>query len=562
MAIWRMAIPRRRLAKIFRNLGFIVLAFAAIGAAREGKEEPLAVPQNLQTAPRQLCIHLQWEPAKGSMGYELERASATNATFEPLHNNLPELTVYNDFVGKGEADFYYRIRSIQTNGEGHLLPSDWSKPVEGHSDTLDTNQLLTEVQQANFDYFYEYAHPTSGLARASARRDPDICAIGASGMGFYNLGVGIDRGFITRHEGADLALKQLKFLSVQAERFHGAFPHFINGQTGKAIPFSKYDDGADIVETAFLIEGVLFAREYFSQPDPEEIEIRQLADKLWRDVEWDWFVNKTGQIPAMIWHWSPYYGFKKNLYILGFNECQIVYLLALASPTHPIEPKSYWEGWESAGYATESTQFGIHIELGSRPSTGPPLFETQFSYLGLDPHQLVFHGRSYFDHFRDFCLVQVRYAESKTNVYKGYGPLWGITASAGPDGYMAFAPGMRDKGTLAPTAALSSMPYVPSESLSCLMEMYQKDGSRLWGPFGFYDSFNFTRNWVAKTYLCIDEGPIAPMIENYRSGMCWKVFMKCPEIQPVIKMLNDGETSRMAEVISPSMADSYRPSSP
>jgi hypothetical protein len=558
-----MAIPRQPLAKIFKNSGFILLALAAIGAAREGKEEPVAVPQNLRTAPRQLSVHLEWEPAQGSMGYELERARATNGTFEPLPNYLPLLTIYNDFVGAGATNFYYRVRSIQTNGLGRLLPSNWSKPVEGHSDPLDTNQLLTEVQRASFDYFYGFANPTSGLARASAKRDPDVCAIGASGMGFFNLGVGIERGFITRREGADLALKQLKFLSEKAERFHGAFSHFINGQTGKVIPFSKYDDGADIVETAFLIEGILFAREYFSQPDPEEIEIRQLADQLWRDVEWDWFVNKTSQVPAMIWHWSPDYGFKKNLYILGFNECQIVYVLALASPTHPIEPRSYWEGWESAGYQSDSTQFGIHLELGSRPSTGPPLFQTQYSYLGMDPHQLTFHGRSYFDQFRDFCLVQVRYAESKTNVYKGYGPLWGITASAGPDGYMAFAPGVRDKGTLAPTAALSSMPYVPTESLSCLLEMYEKFGSRLWGPFGFYDSFNFTRNWVARTYLCIDEGPIAPMIENYRSGMCWKTFMKCPEIRPVIKMLNDGEGAHpTVGLISSSLAGSDRSNSP
>src|SRR5580658_11358591 len=199
------------------------------------------------------------------------------------------------------------------------MPSDWSKPVEGYSEALDTNQLLTEVQQASFDYFYEYSHPVSGLARASARRDPDICAIGASGMGFFNLGVGIGRGFITRQQGAELALKELRFLSEKADRFHGAFPHFINGRTGKVIPFSKYDDGADIVETAYLIQGALFAREYFSGPDPEETQIRTLADNLWGSVEWDWFVNPANPIPAMVWHWSPHYGWKKNLYILGFN---------------------------------------------------------------------------------------------------------------------------------------------------------------------------------------------------------------------------------------------------
>lgn len=546
----------RRVGNIWRQsewnpgqLLLILLALLGVGAAHEPNEGPIAVPQDLKAASRQLCVSLEWKPVPGSKRYEVQRSAAPFGPFKTLPNNLPQLTLYSDFLGEAATNFY-RVRSIQTNSEGHLLPSDWSQPVEGSSRDLNQEQLVTDVQRASFNYFYLYAHPVSGLARASARRDSDICAIGASGMGFFNLGVGIERGFITREEGASQALKELRFLSEKADRFHGAFPHFINGQTGEVIPYSKYDDGADTVETAFLIEGVLFAREYFSQANPEETEIRALADNLWRSVEWDWFVSQSDPIPAVKWHWSPRYGWKRNLYILGFNECQIVYVLALASPTHPIKSKCYWKGWESGNYAAASTQFGIHVELGGCGDIGPPLFMAHYSYLGLDPHQLMFHGRSYFDHFRDFCLVQERYAESRKKVHKGYGPLWGITASAGPDGYRAFAPGLRDNGTLAPTASLSSMPYVPAESMSCLMEMYQKYGSRLWGPFGFYDAFNFSRNWVSKTYLCIDEGPIAPMIENYRTGLCWKTFMKAAEIGPVVKMLNEGENLRNKAAIS------------
>ena len=528
----------------FEKPCLLLLAISALGAAKEPSEKPGVMPQHVWTTPRQLCIELQWDAVPRTMGYEVERARTPMGQFEPLHVNFPRLTIYSDFIGEGNATYYYRIRSIQTNGLGHFLPSDWSRPVAGHSDDLDEEELLTEVQQASFNYFYEYAHPVSGLARASMFRDPDVCAIGASGMGLFNVAVGINRGFITRDAGAELVLKELRFLSEKAQRFHGAFPHFINGETGRVIPFSRYDDGADIVETAFLMEGVLFAREYFSGTNADETEIRKLADGLWRDVEWDWFVTKSSSTPAMIWHWSPHYGWKENLYILGFNECQIVYVLALASPTHPIGARSYWDGWEWADYRSHLSEFGIHLDLGSRPATGPPLFETQYSYLGLDPRRITFHGRSYFDHFRDFCHAQILYAESKSNVYKGYGPLWGITASAGPDGYFAFAPGLRDEGTLAPTASLSAMPYVPDQSISCLLQMYRKYGSKLWGPFGFYDSFNLTRDWVAKTYLCIDEGPIAPMIENYRSGLCWNVFMGSKEIQSVVKMLNEGEAIR------------------
>lgn len=540
-----MASAPARFGKVFRNSPLLLLAaLMEFGAAQEPSEKPGVMAQHVFTTPRQLCIELQWEPVPRAMGYEVQRARTPEGPFEPLHVYFPRLTIYNDFIGEGNATFYYRVRGIQTNGLGHFLPSDWSKPVAGHSEELDPDELLTEVQQASFNYFYDYADPTSGLARASMYRAPNVCAIGATGMGLFNVAVGIERGFITRRQGRQLVLKELRFLSEKAQRFHGAFPHFINGETGKVIPFSRYDDGADIVETAFLMEGVLFAREYFSGADADETEIRNLADGLWRDVEWDWFVMKSSPSPAMIWHWSPHYGWKENLYILGFNECQIVYVLALASPTHPIGARSYWNGWEWADYNSHLSEFGIRLELGSRPATGPPLFETQYSYLGLDPRRLIFHGRSYFDHFQDFCDAQILYAESKSDLFKGYGPLWGITASAGPDGYTAFAPGVRDDGTLAPTASLSAMPYVPDESIACLLKMYQTYGSKLWGPFGFYDSFNLSRDWVAKTYLCIDEGPIAPMIENYRSGLCWDVFMRAKEIQAVVKMLNEGEALR------------------
>src|SRR6516165_10569860 len=253
-----------------KYLCFALLAVTVLGAPGEPNAPPAPAPKALRTDPRQLCVHLQWESIPGSREYELQRAQSPDGPFKMLPNKLPQLTIYNDFIGQGGADFYYRVRSLQTNVEGHVLPTDWSEPVRGHSDVLNEAQLITEVQRASFDYFHLYAHPTSGLARASLRRDPDVCAIGASGMGLFNLGVGIERGFITRREGAAQTLKELRFLLVKAQRFHGAFPHFINGQTGVVIPFSKYDDGADIVETAFLLEGVLFAREYFSGSDWQE----------------------------------------------------------------------------------------------------------------------------------------------------------------------------------------------------------------------------------------------------------------------------------------------------
>jgi len=273
--------------KAFGILSFTLLIMAITGIARGDTVKgdtvkPLAVPQGLSATNRQLAIALAWQPVPEATGYQLERASTTNGPFKTISDNFPDLPFYNDFVGVGGATFYYRIRSVKSDDKGRKVQSDQSPMVAARSDGLQPDRLLTEVQEASFDYFYKYAHPVSGLARISAKRDPTICAIGASGMTFFNLGVGIERGFITRQEGVNQALKELKFLTEDTERFHGAFPHLVNGQTGRVIPFSRYDDGADIVETAFLIEGALFAREYFSRPDPDEIEIRRLANDLWR----------------------------------------------------------------------------------------------------------------------------------------------------------------------------------------------------------------------------------------------------------------------------------------
>ena len=516
--------------------GLLLASVLSSGGTPSNDGAPPAPPRELKVLSRPLRVDLAWGATDTPVNYEVQRSLSPNGPFETLPVEFPRLAVYSDFIGQSGGDYYYRVRACRP--EATNLPavfSAWSDVRSGSPRPLDVEQLLTGVQEAGFRYFYDYAHPVSGLARVGTRKDADVCSAGGTGWGLYNLVVGIERGFITRQEGAERALKILSFLSGKADRFHGAFPHWLNGATGKTIPFSQYDDGADLVETAFLMEGVIFLREYFSGKTRNEIEIRKLADGLWRAVEWDWFAREKDGRAFLFWHWSPNYGWSKNHPISGFNECQIVYLLALASPTHAVQPKYYWEGWESPRYATPRMEFGVPLALGS--DVGPPLFWTHYSYLGLDPQEISYNGQTYFDHFRNFCRVQVLYAESKKDVFKGYGPLWGITAGYGPSGYHAFAPGPMDNGTINPTAALSSMPYVPNESRACLLELYEKHGQQLWGPYGFYDGINLSKNWVARDYLGNDVGPIAPMIENYRSGLCWKIFMKAPEIRPVLKCL-------------------------
>jgi len=395
--------------------------------------------------------------------------------------------------------------------------------------------LLTEVQRAGVRYFYDYGHPVSGLARESTFHGDDVCTIGATGMGCFNLIVASERGFIPRRQVAERLRRMLRFLSGRAERFHGAFPHWLNGRTGKVIPFSPDDDGADLVETAFLAQGLLAVREYFTADDPVEVEVRGLADRLWRDIEWDFFVKTDGPDVYLLWHWSPRVGWKKNHAIRGFNECQIVYLLALASPVHAAPAEAYWRGWHGPDFSRPREHFGVRVSLGGRLEM--PLFFTHYSYLGLDPRAVAFDGRSYFEHFQGLCRVQIRYAQSRRGTFRGYGPLWGLTASLGPDGYRAFAPGADDDGTIAPTAALSSMPYVPQESRAFLLELHRNHRERLWGRFGYVDAFNLSRDWATKEYLGIDVGPIGPMIENHRSGLCWKTFMKAPEIVAVVERI-------------------------
>lgn len=497
----------------------------------------LPPPLNLKVLSRQLRVDLVWNSAV-SATFEIQRAANADGPFETLKTDFPDRTIQSDFLGQSGVTFYYRVRTVQPGASDKNVPaatSTWSAVLKGTSTSPDPEMLLTEVQEAGFRYFYDYGHPVSGLARESFRRNPDVCTTGATGMGMFNLIVGIERGFIDRAQGTDRALQILTFLSEKSTRYHGAFSHWINGTTGKTIPFSQYDDGADLVETAFLMQGILLLREYFSQDNPREVKIRGLADTLWREVEWDWFVRDEETTSHLLWHWSPNFEWKKNLKITGFNEAQCAYLLAMASPTHPIRRKCYTCGWETSHLSTQRTEFGIPMELGV--GVGPSLFFTHYSYLGFDPKQILYGKKCYFEHFQNFCKVQIRYAESMSATFTGYGPLWGITSSYGPDGYRAFAPGANDNGTLAPTAALSSMPYVPDESRHCLREMYEKHGKQLWSPFGFYDAFNLKRNWVSNDVLGIDVGPIAPMIENYRTGLCWKIFMHAHEIQPVIKFL-------------------------
>ena len=371
--------------------------------------------------------------------------------------------------------------------------------------------LLTLVQEKTFGYFWDYAHPVSGLAR-ERHGSGDTVTSGGSGFGIMTIPVGIERGFITREEGAERMRKIVGFLGEKAQRFHGVYPHWLNGSTGKGIPFSSNDNGGDLVETAFLIQGLLTASAYFDAEG--EADIRSGIDAIWRGVEWDWY-TRGGQ-NVLYWHWSPSAEWAMNMPIRGWNEGLIVYVLAASSPTHPVSAEVFRQGWGNFTFPVAVNQ---------------PLFFAHYSFLGLDPRNLSDSNGSYWEQNVAHARYNYDYSVRNPQGHAGYSAsCWGLTASDFPGGYTASSPA-NDHGTIAPTAALASFPYTPEESLSALHYFYYKVGDRLWGTYGFKDSFSLDRAWFASSYLAIDQGPIVVMIENYRTALLWNLFMRNTDIR-------------------------------
>jgi len=396
---------------------------------------------------------------------------------------------------------------------------------------LDDTALLDLVQRQTLRYFWDFAHPTSGLARERSNVAFDYgletVTSGGSGMGVMAIVAGVERGWIERRAAVARLLQSVRFLA-KAASYHGVFPHFLDGDTGRTIPFSRKDDGADLVETSYLVAGLLCARQYFAGAEPEERELRGRIDGLWHDVEWNWHTRDGRDV--LYWHWSPNNTWSMNHEIRGWNECLITYVLAAASPRYPIAPEVYHRGWARAGAMANGRAYhGITLPLG--PDFGGPLFFAHYSFLGLDPRGLKDRYADYWKQNTAHVLINREHCIRNPKQCKGYGAdCWGLTASDSFEGYSAHAPD-NDLGVITPTAALGSFPYAPEHCMSALRHFYYGYGGRLWSDYGFWDAFSEGRDWVAGSHLAIDQGPIVVMIENHRSGLLWKLFMSCPEIR-------------------------------
>lgn len=416
--------------------------------------------------------------------------------------------------------------------------SDPQKPKSDRPETFASDdEMLDYIQKVHFNYMWDGAEPTSGLARERIHldgeypeNDQNVVTTGGSGFGIAGVLVAIDRGFVSRTDGVKRLTKIVDYLA-KADRFHGVWPHWMYGPTGKVKPFGQKDNGGDLVESCFLMESLLCVRQYFKDGNADEQALCEKINQLWHEMEFDWY-TKGGE-DVLYWHWSPSYGWEMNFPLQGYNECLIVYILAAASPTHTVPASCYHKGWaRSGGIKSNAKPYGLPLELkhNGAEANGGPLFWAHYSYIGLDPRNLSDQYANYWNVVRNHALSDYKYCLANPKGYKGYGKdCWGLTASYSTAGYSAHCP-TNDLGVITPTAALSSFPYTPEESMAALKGFYAK-GSWIWGKYGFYDAFSENAKWTKPRYLAIDQCTIAPMIENYRTGLLWDLFMSCEEVQ-------------------------------
>ena len=514
----------------------------------------LPPPSHVRATGYDRHVDIEWDAAElpALARYVIYRSTDGN-NFSPVGMQLRGTFRYDDFLGKPDVHAQYKV-----------VASDWlyqqsafSNVASASTHELNDDELLTMLQEACFHYYWEGADPHSGMARENIPGDDRIVATGASGFGIMALMVGVDRGFITRQQGVERLTRIVDFLE-HAPRYHGAWSHFMDGDTGQTMAvFGMFENGGDLVETSFLMQGLLAARQYFHGSSESEQSLYRRITQLWETIEWNWY-RETPTSDFLYWHWSPQWSWQIHHPLIGFNEVMIAYLLGIASPTHAVPPSLYYSGWvgqsqraiayregwsgstDGDHYGNGHTYFGIKLDVGV--GTGGPLFFTHYSFMGFDPHSL--HDRfakSYFDNNRNIALINHAYSIANPKHFAGYGTnAWGLTASDGPDGYVPHAPDdQNDRGTLTPTGALASFPYTPEASMAAFKHYYRDLGDQMWDIYGPRDAFNQSVNWVSPIYMGLNQAPIVVMIENYRTGLVWKNFMSNAEIGEMLKKLDD-----------------------
>jgi hypothetical protein len=552
-------------------------------------------PQNLKALAYERHIDLKWDavPDDQVERYIIYRSLDDERSYQPIGTQVRGITRFTDYLGAPPQTAHYKVAASDSSYDQSPLSNSASATTRAFTD----DELLTMIQEECFRYYYEGAHLDSGTTLENIPGDDRIVSTGASGFGIMALIVGVDRGFITRDEGLAHMQKIVAFLET-APRYHGVWSHFMDGRTGASLPvFSMFDNAGDLVETAFLIEGLLAARQYFHRDTNAERDLYDRITQLWTSVEWDWY-RRSPDGDALFWHWSPEFAWHINHRLTGYNEAMIVYLLAIASPKHSVPADLYYSGWagqsdaavnyrrgwsgDDSAATTSSTSksakasatktsgaanaransatnsksatnanaksvatagdeylnghsyFGIKLDVGV--GSGGPLFFAHYSFMGFDPRGLRDRYTNYFDNNRNMALINRAWVVANPKHFAGYSAAnWGLTASDGPKGYLDHSPDAgNDDGTMTPTGALSSFPYTPEASMAALKYFYRERGAQIWGIYGPRDAFNDSADWISPIYMGLNQAPIVVMIENYRSGLIWKLFMSNTEIQPML----------------------------
>ncbi|HEY8206455.1 MAG TPA: glucoamylase family protein [Myxococcaceae bacterium] len=421
---------------------------------------------------------------------------------------------------------------------------------------------LDDLEERTFRFFWETTNPENGLV-PDRWPTPSFSSIAAVGFGLTAYGVGVERGYVTREAARARTLATLRFFhgapqgpdAAGMTGYRGFYYHFLDMKTGQRFKTVELST----VDTALLLGGALFAQSYFDRADPEEVEIRDLADELYRRADWTWVQARP---PAISMGWTPEGGLHDYDWV-GYNEAMLVLVLALGSPTFPADAgtwKTFTAGYEK--HQSWGASFG-----GPEHLRFPPLFGHQYSHVwidfrGIQDEYMRGKGIDYFENSRRATAWQRAYANQNPEGWKGYGgDVWGLTACDGPadrqltdaagrartfKSYAARGPGQLDDGTLAPTAAASSIAFAPELAIPAIVELRRRYGEQIYSTYGFLDAFNPSYEypgplsggrvaqgfgWVDVDYLGIDQGPIVAMLENYRTGLVWKVMKKSPYLR-------------------------------
>ena len=528
-----------------KNESFLYVDQIELTSTVKANEAINHVPQLLSAKGYEQHIDLTWKKESNpAVKYIKVYRAIDGKTFQPVAIQSPQISGYSDFVGVHKGGIRYKLAYVDFN----YRETGFSNSITASTRLMSDDELLDMIQESSFRYYWHGSEPQSGLALENIPGDPAMIATGASGFGIMAIVSAVKRGFITREDAAQRMIKITDFL-LKADRFHGVFPHFLDGANGKTLPFfGNRDNGGDLVETSFLMQGLLTARQFFNSPDKGEMQIRNSITKLWNETEWDWY-RRSSDSDFLYWHWSPDQEWVINHNLIGWNEVMITYFLAIASPTHGVPASLYYTGWASqsakaakyradwgqttdgAMYTNGNTYYGIPLAVGV--SNGGPLFFIHYSFLGLDPHLVTDKYTNYFENNRNIAEINLRYCIENPEKHRGYGDdFWGLTASDGPEHYSANEPTEKnDEGKMTPTGALASFPYTPEASMRALKNYYRNYGKYLYGYYGFRDAIDLDRNWCSPIYMGLNQAPVVVMIENFRTKLLWNLFMSAPEVE-------------------------------